>query len=42
VELINFALIKHPLNWLVILLMVVLFGIALHLVFDFYGVSPGK
>jgi len=42
VELINFALIKHPINWFVILLMVMLFGIGLHLVFDFYGINPGE
>lgn len=38
----NVPLLKHPLNWIIVLLMVLIFGIALHLVFDFYGIAPSK
>ena len=41
-EVINWELIKHPMNWVIILLMVFLFGIFIHLILDFYGVSAGK
>jgi len=41
-EIINWSLIKHPMNWVVIFFMVLLFGIGLHLVLDFYGVTPVK
>lgn len=41
-ELINFSIIKHPLNWVIVILMVLLFGVALHLVLDFYNVTPAK
>lgn len=41
-ELINFDLAKHPLNWVVVILMVMIFGIGIHLVLDFYNISPGK
>lgn len=36
----NWELLKHPLNWVVVLLMVMIFGIALHLVLDYYNVTP--
>lgn len=36
----NFSLLKHPLNWVILLLMVIIAGIALHLVLDFYNVTP--
>ena len=36
-EIINWELIKHPLNWVIIILMVLIAGIFLHLVLDFYG-----
>lgn len=39
-EIINFSLIKHPLNWFIILLMVLIAGIAIHIVLDFYNVNP--
>ena len=39
-ELINFGLIKSPVNWFTILLMVLIAGIAIHLVLDFYGITP--
>lgn len=41
-QIINYDLIKHPLNWAIILLMVMIFGIAAHLVLDFYNITPGK
>jgi hypothetical protein len=41
-ELLNFSLLKHPLNWVIVLLMITIFGLALHLTLDFYGVNPGK
>lgn len=39
-EIINFNLIKHPLNWAIIILMVLIAGIAIHLVLDFYKINP--
>jgi hypothetical protein len=39
-EVVNWELIKHPLNWVTVLLMVMIFGIALSLVLAFYGVTP--
>lgn len=39
-EILNFSLLKHPLNWVILLLMVIIFGIALNLVLDFYNVTP--
>jgi len=40
-ELLNFQLLKHPLNWIIIFLMILIFGIALHLVLSFYGIEQG-
>jgi hypothetical protein len=37
---INLPLASHPMNWVIIILMVMIFGIAAHLVFDFYGINP--
>jgi hypothetical protein len=42
VQLLNFDIILHPMNWVIVILMVLIFGIALHLVLDFYQVEPGK
>lgn len=39
---INFDLVKHPLNWIILLLMVTIAGIAIHLVLDFYNVNPAS
>ena len=39
-EILNFPLLKQPLNWVIILLMVIIAGIALHLVLDFYEITP--
>jgi hypothetical protein len=41
-DIINFAFLKHPLNWVIVILMVMIFGIATHLVLDFYNINPGK
>jgi hypothetical protein len=41
-EIINTSLISHPVNWVIIILMVMIFGIGLHLVLDFYNVNPSK
>ena len=41
-EIINFSLAKHPMNWVIVLLMVMIFGIAAHLVLDFYNLNPSK
>lgn len=40
-EIVNTSLLKHPMNWIIILLMVMLFGIGLHLVLDYYNINPG-
>lgn len=29
-------------NWVIVLLMVMIFGIAVHLILDFYDINPGK
>lgn len=39
-EILNFPLLKQPLNWIIILLMVIIAGIALHLILDFYEITP--
>lgn len=41
-NIVNFDLLKHPLNWVIVILMVMIFGIAAHLVLDFYNINPGK
>jgi hypothetical protein len=41
-QIINYDLIKHPLNWAIILLMVMIFGIGAHLVLDHFNINPGK
>lgn len=39
---VNFDLMKHPLNWLIVLTMLVLAGIAGHLAMELIGKSPAK
>lgn len=34
-RLINFSLLRHPMNWLIITLMVLIVGIAVHLVLQY-------
>jgi hypothetical protein len=41
-SLINFDLLKHPLNWFTVLLMVLIAGIAIHLIADSFGVNPAR
>lgn len=41
-EVVNWQLIKHPMNWVVLFLMVFIAGIALNLVLKFNGVTPAK
>lgn len=41
-NIINTKLLSHPLNWVIVLLMVMIFGIALHLVLDYYKITPSK
>lgn len=41
-EFINFKLIKSPLNWFTIILMVLIAGILLHIIADAFGVNPAK
>lgn len=38
----NFAILKSPLNWFTIILMVLIVGILLHVIADSYGVNPAK
>lgn len=41
-QLVNTALIKQPLNWLVVLLMLVFAGIAGHLLLNLAGFQPAS
>ncbi len=36
----NWSLLKHPLNWVIILLMLILAGIAGHLLLSYAGIEP--
>lgn len=36
----NWGLIKSPLNWFTIILMVLIAGIAIHLIMDHFGSNP--
>ena len=37
---VNFGLMKHPINWLVVLLMLVIAGAAGHLILTYLGKNP--
>lgn len=39
-ELINLGLLKQPINWLVIILMLVIAAMAGHLLLSYFGVEP--
>jgi hypothetical protein len=39
-QVLNFDLLKHPMNWLIILLMLVIAGIAGHLFMTLVGAEP--
>jgi hypothetical protein len=41
-EIINWELAKHPMNWVIVILMVMIFGIALSIVLGFYGLKPAS
>jgi len=41
-DVVNTGLLKHPMNWVIVILMVMIFGIAAHLILDFYGITPGR
>jgi hypothetical protein len=36
----NWNLVKHPMNWVVILLMLIIAAMAGHLVLSYFGVEP--
>jgi hypothetical protein len=38
-KIINFDLIKHPMNWIIVILMVFIAGVAFHLVLNWAGIS---
>lgn len=40
--LVNTALLKHPLNWITILLMLTLAGFGGHLLLSYAGIEPAK
>lgn len=40
-EILNFPLLKNPINWIYVTIMVIFFGIAVHLILDFYAIKPG-
>jgi hypothetical protein len=42
VKLINVALLKNPMNWLIVLLMLVLAGIAGHMLLELAGMEPAQ
>jgi hypothetical protein len=42
VEFLNFKILKSPLNWFTIVLMVLIAGILLHIVLSSFGASPAK
>lgn len=37
---INFALIKQPMNWLIIMLMLIITAAAGHLALSYFGIEP--
>ncbi len=39
-RIVNWSILKSPLSWLTIFLMVLIAGIALHLVMDHFNVNP--
>ena len=38
----NFDLMSHPMNWLIVLLMVLIAGIGLHFVLQYQGATPAS
>lgn len=41
-QIINLDIIKHPLNWVIILLMLVILGIAGHVLLSKVGIEPAS
>lgn len=41
-QIVNFQILKSPLNWFTIILMVLIAGILLHIIADAFGVNPAK
>lgn len=42
-DIVNWDLVKHPINWIIVLLMVFIAGIALHLILQYMqGPAPKK
>lgn len=41
-EVVNWNLIKHPMNWIVLFLMVFIAGIGINLILKYNGVQPAK
>lgn len=41
-KVVNTDLLSHPMNWVIVLLMVMIAGIGLHLVLDFYNITPAE
>lgn len=39
---INTSFIKHPLNWVIVLLMLIIAGAFGHLVLSYFGVEPSR
>lgn len=39
-KIVNVALLKNPLNWFIIILMILIAGIAGHLVLSWLGIEP--
>lgn len=38
----NWGLLKNPLNWVVVILMLVIAGMAGHLILSYFGVEPAQ
>jgi hypothetical protein len=41
-QLVNTAILKQPLNWIIVLLMLVIAGIAGHLILSYFETEPAK
>jgi hypothetical protein len=39
-QIINWEIAKHPMNWVIVFLMVLIAGLFVHLVLRLYGVEP--
>jgi hypothetical protein len=41
-EVVNWNLIRHPMNWVILFLMVFIAGISINLILKYNGVAPAK